>query len=172
MSTFAAAAAVRLPEQEYFDFALASVEAAQRRVWACLFLCDLRPHRDLEGRVLELATALAARAAVGVDVRMLTSAAAVTPDIDAANLASGLFLQAYRVRHRRVFRHGPGDDRLGTHAKFFLYDDTAVVGSQNWTDDAFRRNLEDAVILTGAPVRLLEAEFLRLWRAGIGMPQS
>lgn len=171
MTAFAGGRAVRLPEREYFELALAGVEAAQRRAWVCMFLCDPRPHRDLEGQVLELLLALAARSQAGVDVRVLTSASARTADLDAANLAAGMFLQAYRVPHRRVFEHA-GDARRGTHAKFFLCDEVAVAGSQNWTDDAFRLNVEDAVLLSGEPVALLAAEFQRLWADGRGMPRT
>jgi phosphatidylserine/phosphatidylglycerophosphate/cardiolipin synthase-like enzyme len=45
-----------------------------------------------------------------------------------------------------------------------------VLGSQNWTDDAFRLNLEDSVALSGRAVDILAQEFLRLWRLGRGLP--
>jgi phosphatidylserine/phosphatidylglycerophosphate/cardiolipin synthase-like enzyme len=170
MTAFDDASAARLPEREYFDFTLASVERARRRVWASLFLQDIRPARDLDGQVLELTTALVARHRVGVDVRVLLSGQVNTPDIAVANLASGLFLAQNGVPHRRAFED-PRGGRGGSHAKFFVCDDEAVVGSQNWTDDAFRLNLEDAVVVQGPPVELLAEEFLRLWETGRGLPR-
>ena len=169
MIAFDATKVVRLGDREYFDFVLASVEAARRRIWASMFIYDIRPSRDLEGKVLDLTLALASRRKVGVDVRVLTTGRASTPDITAANLASGLLLQQYGVPHRRIAGDGA---RPGSHAKFVICDDAAVVGSQNWTDDAFRLNLEDAVMLNGKAVELLGAEFLAQWEIGKGMPRT
>lgn len=169
MIPFANARATRLADRDYFDFALASVEAAQRRVWALIFIHDIRPPRDVAGQVLELTRALVDRRRVGVDVRMLLTGDVTTPDISVANVATGLFLRENGVPNRRVFAD-QGDGRNGSHAKFAVCDDEAVVGSQNWTDDAFRMNLEDAAIVTGHPVELLAEEFLRLWERGRGLP--
>jgi phosphatidylserine/phosphatidylglycerophosphate/cardiolipin synthase-like enzyme len=170
MTAFEDARAVRLPDRQYFDFALASVETARRRIWASLFLQDIRPSRDLNGQVLELTMALIARSRVGVDVRVLLSGDVNTPDIAVANLASGMFLAQTGVQHRRAFED-PRGGRGGSHAKFFICDAEAVAGSQNWTDDAFRLNIEDAVVVQGPPVELLAEEFLRLWETGRGLPR-
>jgi phosphatidylserine/phosphatidylglycerophosphate/cardiolipin synthase-like enzyme len=169
MIPFAESSVARLPEREYFDFALASVESARRRVWASIFIYDIRPSRDLQGQVLDLTSALVARRQVGVDVRVLLNGPASTPDISVANLASGLYLIQSGVPHRRVF----GDpERRGSHAKFVVVDDHAIVGSQNWTDDGFRLNIEDAAVLGGTAVDLLAEEFARLWADGRGMPRN
>ncbi len=169
MSTFTRSGAVRVGDRDYFDVVLASIEAARRRVWASLFIYDIRPGRDLEGQVLDLTAALIARRRLGVDVRVLTTGHVETPDIAVANLASGLYLQGAGVPHRRLFTTDVA--RLGSHAKFIVSDDEAILGSQNWTDDAFRLNIEDAVLLQGNAVELVGQEFLRLWDAGKGMPQ-
>ncbi|MCX4240479.1 phospholipase D family protein [Paraliomyxa miuraensis] len=167
MTTFDATQAARLPDRDYYDFVFASVEAARRRIWVSLFICDIRPSRDLEGQVLDLVTALIVRCAVGVDVRVLLNGVAATPDIDVANLATGTFLHRHRVPHRRVMQLG---NRRGSHAKLVICDDVAVVGSQNWTDDGLRQNLEDAIIVAGDATELLAADFLALWERGKGLP--
>lgn len=169
MTAFAHAHAVRLPDRDYYEFVLASIEAARRRIWVSVFICDIRPPRDVQGRVLDLVTALVVRSALGVDVRVLLNGVAATPDIDVANLATGMFLEHHDVQHRRLLQL---DERRGSHAKLVLCDDVAVVGSQNWTDDGLRENIEDAVILTGEPCELLSTEFLELWARGRGMPRS
>jgi phosphatidylserine/phosphatidylglycerophosphate/cardiolipin synthase-like enzyme len=169
MSAFTRSAAVRIGDRDYYDIMLASVEAASRRVWASLFIYDIRPGRDLEGQVLDLTAALIRRRRLGVDVRVLTTGHVVTPDISVANLASGLYLKGAGVPHRRLFASDGG--RLGSHAKFVVCDDEAIVGSQNWADDAFRLNIEDAVLLRGNVVELIGQEFLRLWGLGKGMPR-
>jgi phosphatidylserine/phosphatidylglycerophosphate/cardiolipin synthase-like enzyme len=169
MTSFAVAQASRLDDRDYFPFTLASVESAVRRIWVSMFIHDVRPARDVSGQVLELTHALVARHRAGVDVRVLLSGHASTPDIVVANLASGLVLNGHGVPHRRVFGR-QGGERAGSHAKFFVCDDVAVLGSQNWTDDGFNDNIEDAVVLTGQPVDLLAQEFARLWTVGHRMP--
>lgn len=170
MTSFAGAAA-RVDERDYADLVLASVEEARRRVWAAIFLYDVRPARDVRGRVLELTEALAARRRAGVDVRVLVTGLVDTPDLDVANLATGLVLARHGVPHRRLYG-GLAGKRRGTHAKFAVFDDVAVLGSQNWTDDAFHDNVEDALLLTGEPAGLLAAEFRRLWALGKGLPRD
>lgn len=169
MTAFVRAHAVRLPDEDYYDFMFASLETARRRVWVSQFICDIRPPRDVAGRVLDLVTALVVRRAIGVDVRVLLSGAAATPDIDVANLATGMFLENHQVPHRRLLQLGR---RRGSHAKVVIIDDVAVVGSQNWTDDGLRENIEDAVVITGQPCQRLADEFLELWAQGKGMPKS
>lgn len=169
MSTFGNSAAARLDDREYFDFVLASIESARRRIWASLFIYDIRPSRDLEGLVLELTTSLIQRHALGVDVRVMTSGGVTTPDIAVSNLASGLYLQNAGVPHRRIFASGGA--RMGSHAKYLIVDNVALLGSQNWTDDGFRLNLEDAAVLRGQACDQIAHEFLGSWNRGKGMPQ-
>jgi phosphatidylserine/phosphatidylglycerophosphate/cardiolipin synthase-like enzyme len=169
MTAFAGASATRIPDRSYADFVLASVEGSRRRIWVSQFIFDVRPPRDLAGEVLELVLALAERRRVGVDVRVLLTGGVSTPDIAVANLATGLLISGYGIPHRRMFRVD-ASARSGSHAKFVVWDDHALVGSQNWTDDAFRLNLEDSVALSGRPVDILAEEFLRLWELGRGLP--
>jgi phosphatidylserine/phosphatidylglycerophosphate/cardiolipin synthase-like enzyme len=160
---------VRLADRDYFDFTLASIESAHWRVWVLMFIFDLRPSRDLEGKVMEITSALASVRRNGLDVRVLLNGPVSTPDISVANLASGLLLTKYGVPHRRIF----GDPiHMGSHAKFVIYDDRVIIGSQNWADDAFRLNIEDAVVLEGDAVILFAAEFSRLWANGKGIPRN
>jgi phosphatidylserine/phosphatidylglycerophosphate/cardiolipin synthase-like enzyme len=171
MIAFADGLATRVPERDYANFVLAGAEDARRRLWVSQFIFDTRPPRDLAGQVLELALTLAARRQAGVDVKVLLTGSLSTPDIAVANLAAGLMLEGWGVAHRRIFEVGD-PVRGGSHAKFVIRDDEAVLGSQNWTDDAFRLNIEDSVLLSGRPVTLLAAEFQRLWELGRGTPRG
>jgi len=158
-----------LIDREYFSFVLSQVKRARHKIWVSLFIYDIRPSRDLEGLVLDLTAALIERNSLGVDVKVLLNGIATTPDISVANLASGLYLTEFGIQHRRVFDN---ENRSGSHAKFLICDDLAVIGSQNWTDDGFRLNIEDAIILKSKPVMILEREFLRLWEVGRGLPSQ
>jgi len=168
--SFADGATARVEDRSYYDFTLAGVERARWRVWASVFICDIRPQRDIEGLVLDLLAAIIERKRWGVDVRIMVTGDAGAADIMTANLASALYLDRAGVPVRRTL--GYADGRLGSHAKFVLLDDVAVVGSQNWTDDGFRLNIEDAILVRGAPAMRLGAEFVDLWSRGKGVPRA
>lgn len=168
MSRFANAGAVRIDERDYHDLLMACVTDARRRIHACIFLFDARPVRDPRGQVLDLVMALAERRRLGVEVRVLLTGQVGTVALGVANVATGILLESHGVPHRRIF--SPGGGRTGTHAKFALIDDLAIVGSQNWTDDAFNDNVEDAVLLRGDALDPLDREFMRLWPLGKGLP--
>lgn len=168
MTAFGTSAAVGLTDRSYFEFVLSAAERARRRIWASIFLYDLRPSRDIAGSVLDLTNVLVRRSAVGVDVRVLVSGQVTTPDIAVANRATALFLTRHGVPNRHVVGE-PDSGRQGSHAKFAVLDDVAVLGSQNWTDDAFRLNVEDAVALTGDVIDVLAAQFQSMWRHSRGL---
>jgi phosphatidylserine/phosphatidylglycerophosphate/cardiolipin synthase-like enzyme len=149
---------------------MACVATARRRIYASIFLFDARPVRDVRGHALDLTMALAERRRLGVDVRILLTGQVNTVALGVANVATGILLESHGVPHRRVF--AAGDGRIGSHAKFALIDDLAILGSQNWTDDAFNDNLEDAVLLRGSALDPLETEFMRLWPLGKGLPEK
>ncbi len=160
----------RVDDREYYEFMLSILERAKSRVWASIFIYDIRPGRDLEGLVMSLTTALINCRGRGVDVKVLLAGFLRTGDIAVANLASGLYLSQFRVPNRRAMIQNDG--RNGSHAKYVICDDLAVVGSQNWTDDGFRLNIEDAVVLEGRAVHAMEMEFLRQWDLGKGLPNN
>lgn len=174
MNRFAGAAAARIAERDYYDLLMACVTHARRRIHASIFLFDARPVRDPRGHVLDLVMALAERRRLGVDVRVLVTGQVETPALGVANVATGILLESYGIAHRRLFSLDAAIDgaRIGSHAKFALIDDLAIVGSQNWTDDAFNDNIEDAVLLRGSALEPLASEFFRLWPLGRGLPEN
>ncbi|MEL6858472.1 MAG: phospholipase D-like domain-containing protein [Pseudomonadota bacterium] len=159
-----------LSDREYYPIVLAAAERAQMRIWASVFICDIRPSRDVSGRVLDLVATLSRRAALGVDVRFMVTGDASAADIAAANLATGLYLHHSGVPLRRTFRDEQG--RLGSHAKMVVIDNTAFIGSQNWTDGGFGAHIEDAICVEGKGVERVAAEFLYLWSNGKGVPRA
>ena len=170
MTQFKDAAAAPIAERDYFDLLMACVEKAKRRIYANIFLFDARPERDIHGQVLDLTLALAKQHRLGVDVRVLMNGQVQTPVLGVANVATGIILESHGVLHRRIFN--ADNKRIGSHAKFAIFDDMAVVGSANWTDDAFNDNTEETVLLRGNAVNMLETEFMRLWPLGKGLPHN
>lgn len=165
---FDSTTSARLSDRDYLEFVLSSIETARWRIWVSMFIFDIRPSRDVRGSALSLARALAARRSVGVDVRVLLTGAVSTPDIAVANIATGLFLSERGVAQRRVMAGELG--RQGSHAKYAIFDDVSVVGSQNWTDDGFSTNVEDAAVLFGPASDRLAHEFREYWSLAKGLP--
>lgn len=168
MTKFFGAEAARIADRDYYALLMACVVSARRRIHASIFLFDVRAVSDLRGQALDLAMALAERHRLGVDVRILTTGQVGTVALGVANVATGILLESHRVPHRRLF--GTDGSRSGSHAKFVLIDDLAIVGSQNWTGDSFNDNVEDAVLLRGSALSPLDREFTRLWSLGKGLP--
>lgn len=159
-----------ISDRAYYPTLLAAAERARVRIWASIFICDIRPSRDIQGRVLDLISVLIERAALGVDVRVMVTGDASAADIAAANLASGLYLHKTGVPLRRVMASEGG--RLGSHAKMVVLDDAALIGSQNWSVGGFDVHLEDAIWLQGQGVERVASEFLYLWSIGKGVPRA
>lgn len=157
-----------ISDRDYYPLVLAAAERARFRIWVAMFICDIRPTRDVQGLVLDLVLALKERAALGVDVRVILTGDASAADIVAANLATTLYLEQAGVPVRRALRLQ--DNRLGSHAKMVVIDRTGFVGSQNWTNGGFQAHMEDAVMVEGTGVERLAAEFLHLWGQGAGGP--
>lgn len=155
-------------DREYYPLLRAAAERAHHRIWVAMFICDVRPTRDVHGLVLDLILTLKDRATLGADVRVLLTGDASAADIAAANLATYLYLEQAGVPVRRAMRLQ--DDRLGSHAKMVIIDRTAFVGSQNWTSGGFQAHTEDAIMVEGPGVERLAAEFLYLWGQGKGGP--
>ncbi|MEL7107754.1 MAG: phospholipase D family protein [Pseudomonadota bacterium] len=153
-------------DRDYAPLVRAAAERAHTRIWVSMFICDIRPTRDVEGIVLDLINALKERAMRGVDVRVVLTGDASAADIAAANLATSLYLQQAGVPVRRAMRLHDG--RLGSHAKMIVIDQMAFVGSQNWTQGGFQAHTEDAIWVEGAGVERIASEFLHLWGQGIG----
>jgi len=157
-------------DRDYYPLVLAAIERARTRIWVSVFICDLRPGRDVQGCVLDLISALVARASLGVDVQFMVTGDASAADIAAANLATGLYLHHSGVRCRRNMRLEDG--RLGSHAKLAVIDDAAFIGSQNWTEGGFNSHIEDAICIHGSGVERIGAEFSYLWSQGKGVPRA
>ena len=159
-----------ISDREYYPIIRAAAEQAQSRIWASVFICDIRPSRDVSGRVLDLITTLSQRATLGVDVRFMRTGDASAADIAAANLATGLYLHQSGVPIRRTTQSDRG--RLGSHAKMVVIDNVAFIGSQNWTPGGFDDHIEDAICVEGLGVERVTAEFLHLWSNGKGVPRA
>jgi len=150
----------KVEARAYFDFVLHQLEEAQSKIWLSLFIMDMRPSVDVEGKVLRLLSELIKKHNSGLDVKVLLNGYFRSPSIDVANIASGLYLREFNVPNRRVFSQ---NERLGSHSKFLICDNLLLLGSPNWSQGAFTDHIEDSVITTGHAVVETESIFLNFW---------
>lgn len=122
-----------LPHDALHDLLVRAIHRARRRVWI------MTPY-FLPTDQLEHALATAAR--LNVDLRLLVPAKSNQP---VADFARGAYLRALAEAGGRVLRFRPGM----LHAKAFIIDDTAWVGSANLDVRSMLLNFEAMVMFYG-----------------------
>ncbi len=153
---------VPLAGGDLLPYLVSSVGGAHRRVLAAVFIIDPRPEEDPDGTVTLLLNALARAAWRGLDTRVLVGGSARTPAIELAGRVTRRYLESAGVPCRQfVGRRG----ETSLHAKYLIADDTAVVGSHNWTRRALITDNELSLAVTSpALASSLALEFERDWR--------
>lgn len=152
--------AIALKNADYPAYLGAVVREARSRIWAVNFFVNPCVAQDDHYEVRDLLTELGYAQWRGVDVRLLVTRSE-TPVIRIANETTVSFLRHLNVAAR--FYSGRG--RTSTHSKYLVIDDNLIVlGSHNWSPDAFRLNDEDSVAATSGPLcTWLADEFSGLW---------
>jgi phosphatidylserine/phosphatidylglycerophosphate/cardiolipin synthase-like enzyme len=128
------------------------IAGAQRRVWVMQYVI----RRDEDGPVAGLLQALVAARARGVEVRVVLDRGMVfgTADPDPKNDDAAAWCVAHGLQV--VW----DEVSITSHAKALLVDDTAIVGSHNWTRSALIDNREISVVLSEPrQIASLEAVF-------------
>ena len=158
---FSVTEAIPLKDEDYYWFVLDEIHRAKRRIWMSIFIMDVTRESDPEQRVRSLIRALRDASWRGVKVRVMTGDVYDIFSIRESNKIARQFLRTRRI----VARRHPSPGRSGTHDKYILFDDDLVVlGSHNWTDRAFRQNLEDSIAVKSRDVAsAIEKEFLSNW---------
>lgn len=153
-------AVIPLFDELYHAFLRRSIAAAKLRIWASIFIVNPGIGQDLEERVRSLVQALGAKRHMGLDVRIVLGASKTNQDIQGANLVALRYLRSCGVP-AKLYRAA----KSSTHAKYVLIDeDLAVVGSHNWSHNAFSASAEDSLAIRSRDhVEALAREFLKVW---------
>jgi len=150
---------VRRIDQVLYDL----IAVAQRRILLVTFAAH---------RIAHLCRHLSTAVVRGVELTLIVERENESEgqlSLDALRAFSELPLERTRVLFWPIdFRERNDAGRPGKlHAKCAIVDDTAIVGSANFTDDAFNRNMELGVILRDATlVEALFSHFEELQRKG------
>jgi|CXWL01.1.fsa_nt_gi phosphatidylserine/phosphatidylglycerophosphate/cardiolipin synthase-like enzyme len=157
---FAVDSAIPLQGAVCRDFLLEAIRQATSRVWANIFIVDVRLHEDPLLLVRSLLHELIVARWRQVDVRVVVTASD-TQDIFLANMTSLLYLRDQGIASRLYH----SDRRSSNHSKYVVLDDhSIVVGSHNWTHRAFALNVEQSIAVHSAALtQSLALEFLGIW---------
>ena len=150
---------VRRIDQVLYDL----VAVAQRRILLVTFAAH---------RIAHLCQHLSAAVARGVELTLIVEREDESEgqlSVDALQAFKELPLRKIQVLYWPIENRGHNEaGRPGKlHAKCAILDDTAIIGSANFTDDAFNRNIELGVMLRGPVlVESLFSHFEELKRKG------
>jgi phosphatidylserine/phosphatidylglycerophosphate/cardiolipin synthase-like enzyme len=164
---FEAEEALILRDKDYYQYLLCGIRRARKRVVAVQFAIDIRTGMDVNREVVALCHALAEASWRGLDVRVIVNRL-LTPDLQLdVNRVAHRFLAQRGVRVR-AYRAPEGSHRDSVHSKLALLDDEVVlVGSHNWTPNAFDANRETSVAVRSGDLALdLLQTFERMWQHG------
>lgn len=159
---FETRSALLLADGDYLPYTSSRIRHAVKRVWASIFIIDVRTHRDRDRDVRGLLAELVAADRRGVDVRLVIGRPRDASSIYLANITTYHFLSKFKRLPVRVYR--PAERDLH-HSKYVVVDDSLVIsGSHNWTHDAFNDNVELSVAVESVDLNgQLADEFARNW---------
>lgn len=138
-----------------------AIESAQHRIWCMHYVIRLGDKAtDPTHPVNHVCQLLIAAQQRGVDVRLIVDRS--DPEATYPGPDNSPVIQLMRAHHIPIFT----DERERTsHAKIFLIDDTAIVGSHNLTSWALTKNRESSILTNKAHVvQEIESEFQRLFQ--------
>lgn len=152
--------AMPLHDGDYLGFVVHAAQSAQQRIWASIFIVDPRLNSDPELKVRALIHALEDARARNVDVRVLVGDSRISTDIHVATRTTARFLarKGIAVRQTPLALES-------MHSKLVLVDrELSIVGSHNWSHEAFAHAREDSIAIHSADLaRTLAADFHDRW---------
>jgi phosphatidylserine/phosphatidylglycerophosphate/cardiolipin synthase-like enzyme len=165
--------AIFLHDHDYYDYILVWSRRARKRIVVAQFLVDARPQFDASREVRGLCHALGEATWRGLDVRVVLNRFLVgDPPLD-VNRVAQRFLHRLGVK-TRTYSVTEESQRKFIHSKIMLFDDrVVVVGSHNWTANAFNNNHEVSVAVESRDLALrLGQTFERWWATGVNDLES
>lgn len=152
-----------LHREGYYGYLSDNIAAAAKRIYAAVFIIDPRISEDVNLKVRQVFSALAERAAKGVDIKVIIGTSEAE-DIFVANAVA----KSYAAHLGLRFRQYKGD-KDSLHSKFAIIDDKiSVLGSPNWSDGGFGRHVEDSVGIESKSVnKYLATRFKKIWNTSV-----
>ncbi|MBA7689036.1 Cardiolipin synthase [subsurface metagenome] len=162
---FPASKVLILTNSDYYPYLLEKIRNAKKNIDATIFIINMRLFFDKEKLVKNLLNELIYAKWRGIDLRIIVGRSKGTAEIDIQDRIAHRYLQRNGVPVK--FVNSPDDYSL--HSKYVIVDDTLViVGSHNWSPDAFSESKEDSVAIYSRDVAIkFKKEFERIWGTGL-----
>lgn len=154
-----------LNDANYLYFVLDNIKNAKNKIFAVIFIIDPRVRTDKRRDVRLLLDELAYAKWRGIDVKVIIGRSSETLNIDIANRVTFQYLQRKSIPTRFFL---PTSKDYSLHSKYIVFDeDLLVLGSHNWTGNAFHRSKETSVAIYSKEIAIkMEREFEKLWTTG------
>ncbi|MBX3358358.1 MAG: hypothetical protein KF745_08015 [Phycisphaeraceae bacterium] len=149
-------------DRRYARVLAGMIQRARERVWASLFMVDLDVTADARHAVLGILNELAAAQWRGADVRLIVGGSRDNLLIAESVAASVAVSRQMGIPTKWIGARA----RRGSHCKFVIADDEALLGSHNWSPSAFLSSTQDSAwfqsaSLTAYLCSLFSAQWLR-----------
>jgi phosphatidylserine/phosphatidylglycerophosphate/cardiolipin synthase-like enzyme len=132
-----------LPDNEYQKAVQFLCARARRRIFASLFIVDIKTDRDINPFVVELLNDLCNAKKRGVDVRIMIGGSSKNLTIQDITEAAWLYCVEIGIPCRLVTRYR----ERSSHKKIVVVDDYVILGSHNWSQGAFSGQIQDSIML-------------------------
>ena len=145
-------------DHEYSRVANKLIENAVRRCFCAMFIIDVTP-RKRRFLVDDLLKQLQAARRRGVDVRVVVSGSNDTLQILESSAIARARLDELGVPVRWAAESGRSN-----HSKVLLCDDRVLIGSHNWSADAFQVSTQDSVLVSSPELcNAMARSFRKAW---------
>ncbi len=159
---------IPLSNDDYYYYLMGKINNAKYRVYASIFIINSLISKDVELKVRDLIKNLAYAKWRNVDVRIIFGNSK-NCEIKTANETTARYMHSLGIsvkQYESLFRSS-------LHSKYVIIDDELIIlGSHNWSNGAFAKNLEDSVAIYSKELNtILNDEFHKLWKTGINMEE-
>jgi len=152
---------IPLGNEDYYNYLLNCINNANRRLYASIFILNALIKDDKELQVRNLIKALSYAKWKNVDVKILTGNS-INCNIKLMVETTANYIKELGIPVKQY----SSKMRKSLHSKYVIVDDEIViVGSQNWSHNAFSLSNEDAVAIYSKEQNIiLNDEFQKLWK--------
>jgi len=159
-NAFSIKSAIPLPDRHYYYFLRNAIESAKYRIWGSIFLVNVTREHDYHLEVRDIIKLLSYKRSLGINVRVIIGHSKTTPAIREADEIARRYMHSRGILVRRY-----KGTKTSTHSKYVIIDDDLVVlGSHNWTMNAFSKSKEDSIAIYSKEInRELDRQFLATW---------
>lgn len=171
MSISSQSTATPVINDNFYNYLQAKLNEAKERVYIASFIFDIRPFFDPYQQVHTIALTLLKLKLSGIDVRVMVEKGSKSQNVFLANHTTWLYLSYMGI----PIRYFTGGLKLKSlHSKYVIIDnDISIIGSHNFTCDAFNHNIEFSVGFKDGKINnTLSKTYLASWEKGLELKKG